>query len=335
MNKFNWYESKSIEDALEQVNSTVSKEIESPSGNASVFKAGGTDLLDLMKEGLVQPKTIVHIRNIPGLDKITYDRGGGLKLGANVTLAEIERDQEIKSRFQALHQAVAHAATPQIRSTATIGGNLAQRTRCWYFRSSDHPCLRKGGDRCFAKDGENENHAILNNGTCVSVHASSVSTALMAFDAKVMITNDKNEVKEIPLEEFFIGPGEDASTENILRDNEMITAITIPSPGNSTKSFYIKQGARESYDWSIADVAVVADMQGSTCNEARVVLGAIAPTPLRSRPAERVLKGKKLTAEVASRAAIAALERARPLSKNAYKIPLFESIIKEAITKIG
>jgi xanthine dehydrogenase YagS FAD-binding subunit len=335
MNKFSWYEAKSVEDAIEQLNSTVSREIESPSGNAAVLKAGGTDLLDLMKEGLVQPKTLIHIRNIPGMGNITVDRGGGLMLGANVTLADIEKNMDIKSKYLALHQAVASAATPQIRTMATIGGNLVQRTRCWYFRSAEHQCLRKGGETCFAKNGENENHAILNNGTCVSVHASSVSTALMAFDAVVMIINGKNEMKEVPIEEFFVGPGEDASTETILKDDEIITGITLPAQGSNSKSYYIKQGPRKSYDWSIADVAVVLKMNGSRCEDARLVLGAAAPTPLRSRAAERVLNGKNINGEVAQRAAIAALERARPLSKNGYKIPLFESIIKQAITEIA
>lgn len=331
MNRFKWYEAKSVEDALEQVNSTVSSEVANRTGKAAVLKAGGTDLLDLMKEGLVQPKTIVHIGNIPGLDGITAALDESVRIGANVTLAEIEEHAYIRDRYRALHQAVASAATPQLRNMATIGGNLAQRTRCWYFRSADHKCLRKGGDTCFARRGENENHAIMNNGTCVSVHASSVSTALMAFDAEVIISGADGREKRVPMEEFFVGPGEDATMENILRENELITGVYLPPVKNSRKSYYIKQGPRKSYDWSIADVAVVMEMQGSTCSEARVVLGAAAPTPLRSRPAERALNGRQINESVASEAAAAAMARARPLSQNAYKIPLFEAIIREAI----
>ena len=143
------------------------KNCSSASGEAAVFKAGGVDLLDMVKEGIIQPMKIVNIRNIPGLDGISFDRNKGLKLGANVTLAEIEGEEIIRKNYLALHQAVTHAATPQLRNMSTLGGNMAQRNRCWYFRSADHPCFRKGGDRCYARHsttGQNENHAIMNNG---------------------------------------------------------------------------------------------------------------------------------------------------------------------------
>ena len=335
MQKFSWYDAKTLEDALKRVNATVSGEIVNKSGDAAVIKAGGIDLLDMMKEGLLAPSSIVSIRNIPGLDRIITERGGGLRLGANVTLAEIEEHAEIKKNYYALHQAVAKAATPQIRNAATLGGNLAQRTRCWYFRSNEHACLRKGGSTCFARNGENENHAILNNGSCVSVHASSVSTALMAFEAMVEIRKSNGEMREVAMEEFFVSPGEDATVECILGPDEIITAVVLPPLGSGVKSYYIKQGARESYDWSIADVAVVMEMSGSRCREARIVLGAAAPTPLRARTSERTLQGQNITKEVAERAAQAAMQRARPLAQNGYKVPLFTAILKQAILEIA
>ena len=264
MNKFSWYEAKTVNEALEQVNATVSDVLASKAPQESaVFKSGGVDLLDLMKEGLVEPKKVINIKNIAGLDTISYDQKAGLKLGANVTLAKMEASPEIKEHYLALHQAVAHAGTPQLRNMASLGGNLAQRTRCWYFRSLDHQCLRKGSGTCFARNGENEFHAVMKNGSCSSVHASSVSTALIAFDASVEITGADGKNRTVPMKDFFVAPGDDSSRESVLESNELITAINIPPVSSKVKSYYIKQGARESYDWAIADVAVVLEMSGN------------------------------------------------------------------------
>ncbi len=338
MNKFSWYEAKSVEDALKQVNATVSEELYKPTQKAAVMKSGGIDVLDLVKEGLVQPQKIVNIRNIPGLDKISYDAKKGLSIGANVTLADIESNEEIKEKYLALHQAVAHAATPQLRNMSTVAGNLAQRNRCWYFRSIDHNCFRKGGDRCFARSnwtGENENHAILENGSCVSVHASSVATAFMAFNAKVVIMNADGERKEVSMDDFFVLPSQDGSKENILKAKELITEIIVPAPTAKTKSYYIKQMARESHDWSLGDVAVVAEVSGNSCEKASIVLGAAAPVPYRSLLAEKAMANKPINAQNALAAAEAAMEIAKPLTKNGYKVPLFVSIIRDAILGVA
>ncbi|MDN5213498.1 FAD binding domain-containing protein [Fulvivirgaceae bacterium BMA12] len=334
MNKFSWYDAKTVNDALEQVNATVSEVLASKvSDQSAVFKCGGTDLLDMMKEGLVAPKKIVNIKNIAGLDAISYHQKSGLKIGANVTLAQMEANAEIKQNYLALHQAVAHAGTPQIRNMASLGGNLAQRTRCWYFRSLDHECLRKGSGTCFARNGENEFHAIMKNGSCSSVHASSVSTALMAFDASVEIAAADGKKRTVKMTEFFVTPGDDSSRESILEANELITAVIIPPSGSKTKSYYIKQGARESYDWAIADVAVVLEVSGSKCKNANIVLGAAAPVPIRSEAASTALIGKEITEQTAKDSAEASMKGATPLSKNAYKVPLFKAIVKRAILK--
>ena len=337
MNKFSWYEAKSVNDAIAQANTTVSEEIYNPSGKAAVFKSGGIDLLDMIKEGLIQPSMVVNVRNITGLDQINFDRENGLVIGANVTLAEIEFNKSILENYFALHQAVAHAATPQLRNMSTVAGNLAQRTRCWYFRSIDHACFRKGGDRCFARhseNGQNENHAIFENGSCVSVYASSIATALLAYDASVVIVNSSGEAKTLPLAEFFVSPGNDPSRENILNTGDLITEISIPKQEANVKSFYIKQGARESYDWSIADVAIVSNMEGNRCVNPRIVLGSAAPVPIRAYRAEQAIANKEINEGSAKKAAKAAMEQARPLSMNGYKVPLFESIIKRALLEI-
>ena len=334
MNKFSWYEAKTVNEALEQVNATVSDVLASKAPRESaVFKSGGVDLLDLMKEGLVEPKKVINIKNIAGLDTISYDQKAGLKLGANVTLAKMEASPEIKEHYLALHQAVAHAGTPQLRNMASLGGNLAQRTRCWYFRSLDHQCLRKGSGTCFARNGENEFHAVMKNGSCSSVHASSVSTALIAFDASVEITGADGKNRTVPMKDFFVAPGDDSSRESVLESNELITAINIPPVSSKVKSYYIKQGARESYDWAIADVAVVLEMSGNKCKNASVALGAAAPVPIVSEAASAALTGKAITEQTAAESAEASMKGATPLSKNAYKVPLFKAIVKRAILK--
>ena len=337
MNKFSWYDARSVKDAVQQVNRTVSEELYTPSGEATVFKSGGIDILDLVKEGLIAPKTIVNVRNIPGLDKVSYSIKG-LSIGANVTLAEIESNEDVLSDYLALHQAVAHAATPQLRNMSTIAGNIAQRTRCWYFRSTDHDCYRKGGDRCFArssKNGQNENHAILENGSCVSIYASSIATALLAYEGSVIITNREMETREVPFAEFFVSPAQDISKETILGPNDLITEIRLPILPSGTKSFYTKQVERESYDWSIADVAIVAEMDGKLIRKIAIALGAAAPIPIRARQAEELLVNKSITGDLAAQAARAAMEKARPLSMNSYKVPLFESIIKQGILNLA
>ena len=337
MNKFSWYEAKSLEDALQQVNSTVSEQLYEPTKGAAVFKSGGVDVFDWTKEGLLSPEKIINIKNIPGLDKISFDRKKGMSIGANVTLADIASNTEIEANYLALHQAVNHAATPQLRNMSTLGGNIVQRNRCWYFRSAEHQCFRKAGDRCFARHsetGENENHAIIDNGSCVSTHASSIATALMAFNASVVIVGADGKKKEVAMDDFFVSAGKDIAMETILQAKEIITDIILPAPSKNTKSYYIKHVARESYDWSLGDVAVVMEISGTTCKSASIVLGAAAPVPYRSVQAQEAMEKKDINQENALAAAKAAMSIARPLSKNAYKVPLFESIIKQAILEI-
>lgn len=336
MNKFSWYEAKSVEDAINQVNSTLSEQLYESTSDAAVFKSGGIDVFDWVKEGLLKPQKIVNIRNIPGLDKIAYDRKEGLSLGCNVTLSQLASSEIIKDEYLALHQAVNDAATPQLRNVSTLGGNIAQRNRCWYFRSVDHHCFRKAGDRCFARHsqtGENENHAIIDNGSCVSVHASSISTALMAFNASVVIVDMEGKKKKVTMDDFFVTAGKDISMENILQPKEMIIEIILPPPTKKTKSYYVKQVARESYDWSLGDVAVVMEVSNNTCKSASIVLGAAAPVPYRSLQAQEAIENKIIDEANALTAAKAAMSIARPLSKNGYKVPLFKSIIKQAILK--
>ncbi len=333
MKKISWFEATSIEEAQRETNATVSDFLGKEKKEGAIIKSGGIDVLDLMKEGLIAPDRIVNMRNIPGLDRISYDPKKGLEIGANVTLSAMENSELIRTNYLALQRSVAKAATPQLRNMSTLGGNLAQRTRCWYFRSIDHPCLRKGGFICYAKQGENEYHAIMNNGGCSSVYASSVATALLALDASVEIVTKDGTKKKIAINDFFVPPHVDASKENILNPGEIITAVTIPPVNKDSRSYYIKEGTRASFDWALADVAVVLEVSGQKCKKARIALGAAAPVPLRAFDAESILEQEGLAESSVQKAAEAAMQKATPLEKNGYKVAIFKAIIKRAIEK--
>lgn len=334
MEKFQWAQARTLEEVQDQVTATTSQLTSGQKmTDASIIKAGGVDLLDLMKEGIAAPTKVIDIKAIPGMKQITFDSKKGLRIGAGVTLSQLQKQKEVKEIYNALFQAISHAATPQVRNMATVGGNMAQRTRCWYFRSEDHQCKKKGGSVCFAQTGKNDIHAIYNTSICPCVHSSSIATALMAFDAEVEYLDQKGKVQTILLTDFFTPPEVDVTRENILKPKEMITAIHIPVPSSSIKSHYIKQGARESYDWALADVAVVLEMNGSTCKNAAIVMGAAAPIPFRATEAEEVLSGKAIDEIIAVEAAEAVLQKATPLPGNSYKIPMFKAIIKNCILK--
>jgi xanthine dehydrogenase YagS FAD-binding subunit len=317
MNAFEWADARSMDEVFTL---TI---------KGSAIKAGGVDLVDLMKEGIATPTRVINIRNLPGLDKVTWDVGGA-RIGPLVTLAALSEDKILNEKYPALAQAAGHAATPQIRNMATIGGNLLQRPRCWYFRSNMFPCRKKGGEKCFAQEGENQYHAIYNNGLCAIVHPSALATPLIAMGAKVEITSSKGK-REVLLEEFIVPPMVNLKAENTLGADELITDIRIPALAPATKSCYVKQGEKETFDWPIAEVAAVLEMDGNTCRKASIVLGAAAPIPHRAPEAEAALKGQAVTAEVARKAAQAALKSATPMSQNGYKLKVFEAIIVRAI----
>jgi xanthine dehydrogenase YagS FAD-binding subunit len=319
MNSFEWTNARTIDEAIAQLG-----------GSTAVIKAGGVDLLDRLKEGLETPQRLVNIRNIKGLDRLRDDAKEGLRLGPLVTLASLAADATVRRRYEALADAAGHAATPQIRNMATVGGNLLQRPRCWYYRSEQFHCLKKGGTRCFAIEGENQYHAIFDNRLCAIVHPSGVATALVALGAKLELTGAKGK-REVALEEFFVKPEQDVRRENSLAADELVTEIRVPAPTENLRTAYIKQREKESFDWPIAEVAVALRFAGNRCSQASIVLGAAAPVPWRARGAEAALAGKAITPETARAAARAALDGATPLSQNAYKVPIFEVVIRRAI----
>jgi xanthine dehydrogenase YagS FAD-binding subunit len=319
MNKFAFVDCRTVEQALGRL------------GNGAMIKAGGIDLLDLMKDDIVSPSTLVNIRNIGSLHGIALSKDG-LHLGPLSTLSEIAAHPEIQRSYAALADAAGHAATPQVRNMATLGGNIMQRPRCWYFRSSDFDCKKKGGgsDECHAHDGENQYHAIMNNGTCAMVHPSSTAVPLLAMDAQVELTSRRAK-RMVAMSDFYVPPEKSVINETVVQPDELITNIFVPAPEQGTRSAYQKYGEKESFDWPIADAGVVLVMDGSRCRKASIVLGVAAPTPIRSSAAEVVLTGKTIDEALARAAAKAAMQGATPLSDNGYKTQLFQTAIYRTV----
>lgn len=295
--------------------------------------AGGTDLLGEMKDYVVTPSRLVNVKRLPGLNKIEQNKDGSLKLGALVTLAQIFEDAAVRQRFPVLTQAIAVSAMPQIRNAGTIAGNLCQRPRCWYYRDEHVVCLKKGGNKCYAVEGENQYHAILGGGPCYIVHPSDPAPALVALGASVVISNGAK-TRTVPLSEFFVLPRENVHRENVLAQNEIITHVLVPAPAAGTKSVYVKEREKDSYDWALASAAVVVSPSpdGRTVGTARIILGGVAPVPWRAAEAEKTLVGQPLSAQTIARAAEAALAGAQPLTKNAYKLPLTQTVVRRALS---
>jgi len=341
MHPFEWQRAHSAAEAVAAGATTVAAAMLAPNGarpaaDAIVVKAGGIDLLDLMKEGLVEPRRLVDLHGVAGLDRVAEGEDGTLRIGAMVTLAQVGAHPLVAERYAALADATRESASLQIRNVATLGGNLLQRPRCWYFRSAAHHCTRKGGIDCFAFGGENQYHAIFDHQHCAIVHPSTAATALVALGAKVALAGADGADREILLEDFLLLPAQDVHRENDLRAGEILTEIVLPRAARPLRSVHVKQGEKDSFDWPLADVAVVLGLKpDGTCESASIVLGAAAPVPHRAKAAEAALIGAKVDEAAARRAAQAALAGAVPLSKNAYKLPLFETLVRRAILAVA
>ena len=339
MNPFALANAKTIAEAAAAASATVANAMTAPPDSEghseiSVVKAGGIDLLDLLKEGLLAPAKVVNLKDVAGLDAVVEEEDGGLRIGPMATLASLAAHPALQQRYPALADAMSASASPQIRNVATLGGNLLQRPRCWYFRSRAYRCLRKGGGHCFAISGENQYHAIFNNMSCAIVHPSTAATALVALGATIELTSAAGATRRLPLEDFFVPPDRDLQRENDLRPQEILTAIRLPRLPPSVRMAYIKQGEKDSFDWPLADVAVALDLQpDATCKRAAIILGAAAPVPHRAKSAEAALTGKRIDERATRHAARAALDGATPLAKNAYKLPMFETLVRRAIVK--
>ena len=295
------------------------------SGSSTLPIAGGMDLLGLMKDYIVTPDRLVSIGN---LDQTIASAGGGLRIGAAVKISDLAEHAEAKKLYPALVTAAEGVGTPQIRNMGTVGGNICQRPRCWYFRNEEFNCLKKGGSRCFAVEGENQYHAIFGDGPCHIVHPSSLAVPVLAYGGRFRIAGP-NGAREIDAGQFFQLPNANLYGETVLQPDEIITHVLLPAPGQRSAAYEVR--FKQSHDWPLAAAAVNLVMSGSTVKSARIVMGAVAPIPWRAQAAERVLAGKTISEAVAVEAANAAVTGARPMSGNAYKIQIAKTAVKRAI----
>jgi xanthine dehydrogenase YagS FAD-binding subunit len=299
-------------------------------GNSEIL-AGGTDLLALMKDDVLAPKRLINIKDIKDLHGVSFN-AQGLRIGALTTLGDLADDENVKSNYPALAEALMEAASPQIRNMATLGGNLCQRPRCWYFRNGLGLLPKDEAGKELVADGENRYHAILGNeGPAKFVSPSTIVPILVAYGAKVRLEGPKGK-RELPLEKFYVIPKSENEREHDLRPNEIVTEVSIPSASDLKAAHYeIRQ--KEAFDWPLAVVGVALKMRGSNVESARVVLGYAAPVPWPSPEAVRALAGNPVTKDTARKAAEAALANAKPLSHNAYKVILARVAVARAIMR--
>jgi xanthine dehydrogenase YagS FAD-binding subunit len=328
MKAFEWSNPANINEAVKMLAGSAGDIDEAPRPIA-----GGQDLLTTMKDYTSRPVRLVNLKQISGLNSITLN-ARGLTIGALVTLTELEEHAGVRKSFPGLAEAAHSIATPQIRNLGTVGGNLCQRPRCWYFRLEEVVCLKKGGSECYAASGENKYNAIIGGGPSYIVHPSDLAPMLVALGATVSVTGATGK-RVIPLDKFFTLPSEgNIRRENVLKNDDIITQINVPASAVAAKSTYLKFKERDSLDFALASAAVALRLgPDETIREARIVLGGVAPIPWRVPAAEKFLVGKKLTPNVLAETAKIALAEAKPLEKNAYKVPLAQTIVRRALAK--
>lgn len=302
-------------------------------GEHAQVLAGGTDLLPLMKAGISVPKRLVDIKRIADLDGgIEATEDGGAVIPALVSLEEVQYSALLARRYRLLGEAAASSATPQLRHVATVGGNLLQRPRCWYFRSPYFACWLKGGETCPAREGHNRLHALFGHGSrCCAVHPSDLATCLAALDADVLLLSSAGDARSVPIRGFFVLPTNDRRRENVLGDDELLAAVRLPALERRAYTAYVKAMNRETGSFAAASAAAVVTFDADRIAEARIALGGVAPIPWRAAAAESYLAGRRLTRMQIEHAAGAAVADAAPLTRNAYKVPLARALVRRAL----
>jgi xanthine dehydrogenase YagS FAD-binding subunit len=302
------------------------------SGRRASFAGGGSDLLGLVKDQIVQPDVIVHLGGIAGGDRVASSPAG-LTIGGLITLDALSRHGALRGSFAVLAEAAATVATPQIRNVATLAGNVCQRPWCWYFRNG-FPCYKAGGTQCFSVAGENEFHAIFGGGPSYIVHPSDTAPALVALGATFHVVGPGGD-RRLSAAEFFTLPRLNAAKENTLADDEILASIQVPAGRPGVRSTYRKVMDREAWTHAVVSAAVVLEMDQDVCRSARVVLGGVAPIPWRLEEVEQQLAGQRITDALVRRAGEAAVAGARPLSQNAYKVPLTRNLVRRTIADLA
>ncbi len=304
-------------------------------GKGGAALAGGTDLLGLMKGGIAEPARLVDLSRIDGLRGWTRERGAGLRIGALTPLVELEESDALARHLPIVREALADAATLQLRAMGTLGGNLLQRNRCWYFRDQAVPCWLKGGTRCFAVDGENVHHAVVGtDGGCNRVSPSDLAPALIAHDARVSLTSARG-TRTIPLAELFTDPALHRREEHTIRPGEIVTHVVIPDTALQRRGTYVKAMDRKAWSFALVSVAAAARVRDGKLRDSRIVLGGVAPVPWRVEAAEREIDGKPYSDAIAARAADVLLADAHPLKDNGYKIPLAKELVRRALARLA
>ena len=313
---------KSLREAIDQLSSDGAR-----------VHAGGTDLLGCLRDDVFKAGTLVSIGQLKELRGITQTPDGGLRIGVLTTLTEIANSRIIRETYPGLARAASEVGSPQLRNQGTLGGNLCQKPRCWYYRGEFH-CMRKGGDKCYALQGENQFHCIFGGTMCYIVHPSDTAPVLVAFEAIARVVGPGG-ARTIPLSKFHVPPAENLEKETVLEPNEILTEILLPPPGQRVRSSYRKVRARQSWDFALAGLALVIRFNEKRVEQARVVLSGAAPVPWRSMAVEETITGKELNAETVAKAADAVVKNAEPLKHNRYKIALFRGIVEEELVSIA
>jgi xanthine dehydrogenase YagS FAD-binding subunit len=323
MPNFSYVRIRSLKEATEHLSSDGAR-----------VHAGGTDLLGCLRDNVFEAKKIVSISGLKNLRGVWETKEGGLRIGALTTITEIADSKKVRDYYPALAKAASEVASPQLRNQGTIGGNLCQKPRCWYYRGEFH-CLRKGGPTCYAYQGENQFHCIFGSGgICYITHPSDTAPALVAYQATLRIVGPRG-TKLLPIEKFYVLPNQDVRKETVLKPNEILTEILLPPQSKGLLSSYRKVRARQSWDFALAGVALALKLKEDRVEKARVVLSGAAPIPWRSKEAEQTLTGNPLNTDTITRVVNAALKNAEPLEKNSYKIPLFQGILEEELRAIA
>ncbi len=321
MRRFTHVDATTIEEAQKLLGETETRAL-----------AGGSNIIPLMKLGIAKPDRLVNIKPIPKMDGISFTEKEGLRIGALATIDSIANNKMVKEKYPLLSEAASSIASPQIRNVATLGGNLTQEPRCWYYRGPQ-PCWLKGGRMCYAAAGENEHHAILGAGTCNSVQPSDSAPALVALGATANVAGISGE-RSIPVDELFQKPVEGSKRLSALKPGELITRVIVPPPKAGGTGTYIKKMNRRVWTFASVSIAAQLTMKDGTVEDARLILGGVSSIPWQLSPSEAALRGHPLDEGTIEKAAEASTQGARPLKHNGYKVPLARAVVTEALTKL-
>ncbi|MDO8544995.1 MAG: FAD binding domain-containing protein [Opitutaceae bacterium] len=295
------------------------------------FLAGGMDLLGELKESLATPKTLVNVKALPGTNDLRTT-GTMWTIGANVTLAMLAANSEVRRALPGLATAALEVGSPQIRNVGTVGGNLAQHSRCWYYRHRDIECRKKGGTACFARQGESKYHSLFTGSMCISPLMSNLAIAFAALDARVVVQRGRKP-ETLTLADLYASAWKTPAAHNSLRPDDLILRVEVPI-ASDRRSAYLQVAEKSDFDWAIVSCAAAAKVNGSTLRATRLVLGAIAPIPWQADAANAFLEGKNVTTETAERAADLLLRDARPFGDNAYKLPIAKALVRRTLMQL-